>query len=148
MWLSPENTVLSERRVPGDHACAKRPEQAAKETEVRLVFPGGGGGDGGGEGAPGKCVCGGLLLTSTSRPISAPVCIGGHRSGDLRLVVRSVRPNVTVPSVSSLLFPSLLGISFQGDKECPTLGCCDGCTALNTLNHCAFSVGEHCDVRI
>ena len=91
------------------------------------------------------CVGGSLFLTSTSRPISAPVCIGGHRSGDLQLVVRSVRPNVKVPNV---LFPSLLGISFQGDKECPTLGCCDGCMALNTLNHCAFSVGEHFDVGI
>ena len=39
-WLSPENMVLGKRRVPGDHACAERPEQAAKETEVRLVFPG------------------------------------------------------------------------------------------------------------
>lgn len=119
----------------------------AVETEVRLVFPGGG--DGGSEGVPGKCVYGGgsLFLTSISRPISAPVCIRGHRSGDLQLAVRSVHPNVIVPSVSSLLFPSLLGISFQGDKKCPTLGGY-GCTALNTLNHCVFSVGEHCDVQI
>lgn len=133
--------------VPGATRCVKRPEQEAGRGRGQVSVCQGRGGDGESEGAPGKWGGGLFFLTSPSRLISAAVCVRAHRrSRELWSAVRSVHPNVAVPSVFSPLCPCLRGISFQGDKKCPTLGRCDVCTALNTLNHCALSVGEHRDV--